>query len=430
MICLMVWVFTVSCCNVYALTPAPIISGTIFLPDGKVAPEGGIKLKVIAESSSSVSAHEYLIKEGKSSTDYCLSILSLGNGYVVRCELMEPVEGYYNVSYYTGEKQEPFEYFAETLTRYENYSDIDITLVESRKVTGTILLPDGLTTQIDSTVTVNVTAQSDPYIVFDADPMRHLYFSEKANAIIKEGENSGVFEINLPLYSSGYYFNYNTNEYISGICPASHKLGARTKILSDTDIKLTLDKGNIIKGKVSLPYGEVAGVDGCFVSVAALYYTTHITIAGPTEFENYLENYVLIPEGANSANYEITVYPEYSEYCVLYSIRENNYIVKGYYSPTGTVALLQRGICTIDVNSDVDNIDLNILTLYGDVNNDDKINSIDLAKLRAYLLGQTGANQINLRNSDLNLDGVVNSIDFAWLWKYLLDNSLKLPVVK
>ncbi len=430
MICFMVLTFAVSYCNVYGLTPPPTIFGTIYLPDGKVAPEGGIKLKVIAESSKSVSSHEYIIEEGKTSTGYCLSILSLGNGYVVRCELAEPVEGYYNVSYYTGENQEPFEYFAETLTKFENYSNVNITLVESRKVRATVLLPNGLTAQSDSTVTVNVTAQSDPYDICDGDPRRDLYFYDKVNAVIKKGEDRGSFEVDLPLYSSGYYFNYNTNEYISGVCPTSYKLGDRTKILSDTDLELYLDRGNIISGKVRLPYGEVADEGGYYVSLSALYYTTHITIAGPTKFENYIENGVLIPEGANYANYEITVYPEYSEYCVLYGAQENNYILKGYYSPTGTVALYQQEICTLYVNSDVDNIDLNILTLYGDVNNDDKINSIDVANLKAYLLGQISANQINVRNSDLNLDGSVNSIDFAWLWKYILDSHLKLPIVK
>lgn len=431
MVCLMVLVFSFSFSSVYALTPAPTISGKVLLPEGKVAPEGGIRLKVIAESSKSTTYYEYVIREGYNSTGYSLSMLSLGNGYKVRCELMEPVEGYYNVSYYTGDKQEPFEYFAQTLTKYQNYSNINITLVETRKVTGTVLLPDGLTADSDKTVTVKVTAQSDPRFVYDADPMRDIYFSEKVNAIIKKGESSGAFELNLPLYSEGYYFNYNTNEYISGVSPDSTKLDTRVKILEDGEFKLMLDKGNIIRGKVSLPYGEIAGEGGCKVKVAALYYIKYIIIGGPTEFEKYIEKYVLIPEGTNSVDYEITVYPQYSEYCILYSFEDNNeYIKKGYYSPTGTVAVLERKNCAIDVKSDVDNIELNILRLYGDVNADGKINSIDLAMLRSYLLGQIGLEQINFKNSDLNLDGLVNSIDFAWLRKYILDSKLKLPVLE
>ncbi|NLL04396.1 MAG: hypothetical protein GX270_01090, partial [Clostridiaceae bacterium] len=66
-----------ACCKTaYALTPAPRIEGTIFLPEGKVAPPGGIKLKVIAEASNSVRTFESMINEGENSTNYWLTVLS------------------------------------------------------------------------------------------------------------------------------------------------------------------------------------------------------------------------------------------------------------------------------------------------------------------------------------------------------------------
>lgn len=54
----------------------------------------------------------------------------------------------------------------------------------------------------------------------------------------------------------------------------------------------------------------------------------------------------------------------------------------------------------------------------GDINNDKKVNSIDFALLRKYLLGKTDA--VNLNNADINKDGEVNSLDFALLRKILL----------
>jgi hypothetical protein len=57
--------------------------------------------------------------------------------------------------------------------------------------------------------------------------------------------------------------------------------------------------------------------------------------------------------------------------------------------------------------------------LEGDINNDKKVNSIDFALLRKYLLGKTY--DVNLNNSDINRDGEVNSFDFALLRKILLE---------
>jgi predicted S18 family serine protease len=98
-----------ACCKTaYALTPAPRIEGTIFLPEGKVAPPGGIKLKVIAEASNSVRTFESMINEGENSTNYWLTVFTMSGGLEIRCELVTPVEGYYEVSYYTGNTQKPF----------------------------------------------------------------------------------------------------------------------------------------------------------------------------------------------------------------------------------------------------------------------------------------------------------------------------------
>lgn len=57
--------------------------------------------------------------------------------------------------------------------------------------------------------------------------------------------------------------------------------------------------------------------------------------------------------------------------------------------------------------------------LYGDVNGDEAINSLDFALLKKYLL--TGeADGINLTSSDMNKDSSVNAIDLAMLKSYLL----------
>lgn len=63
--------------------------------------------------------------------------------------------------------------------------------------------------------------------------------------------------------------------------------------------------------------------------------------------------------------------------------------------------------------------------LYGDVNRDNAVNSLDFAALRMSLLGINS--NIDLSASDVNNDEVVNSIDFAVLRGFLLGTIAQLP---
>ncbi len=351
----------ISCCNVYGLAPPPMVEGVIYLPNEAVAPAGGIHVKVILESIYSSMSKEYIIEEGQNYINYSIKNVYLDGDYTVRCELIAPIEGYSNVSYYTGDKLKPFECFAIKLYRYDTNVCINIPLVETKKVTGTLLLPDGLSAQGDSVVTVNVVAQSDPYVAFEAYLLTDKYYNEEVKTVIKKGENKGTFEVELPVYSPGYYFNYKLNDYISGVCPDSINFDARTEIIKDTSVELTLDKGNIIKGKVSLPDGEVARTGGYPVTVSASYESWDNTVGESITFTSHIYNRAIIPEGANCVDYEITVYPRYSKYYVFYSLEGKEYVENGYYSPTGTLTKLDEDNCVINIECDVDDINLYVL---------------------------------------------------------------------
>lgn len=58
--------------------------------------------------------------------------------------------------------------------------------------------------------------------------------------------------------------------------------------------------------------------------------------------------------------------------------------------------------------------------LFGDVTGDGKVNAIDYARLKAYLLGARSLTDDELLRSDITGDGKINALDYARLKAYLL----------
>lgn len=68
--------------------------------------------------------------------------------------------------------------------------------------------------------------------------------------------------------------------------------------------------------------------------------------------------------------------------------------------------------------------------IYGDVNNNTLVNSIDFAFFRKYLLGMIKNVDIDTSAADVDGNGCVNSIDFGYVRQYLLGIIKKLPASK
>ena len=82
-------------------------------------------------------------------------------------------------------------------------------------------------------------------------------------------------------------------------------------------------------------------------------------------------------------------------------------------------------VCTGDkvkvtVDTDVKEYEI---VIYGDINGDGSIDSIDFATLKKNLLNQLTLSGFKQEASDVNKDGFIDSIDFAIIKKYLLGNS-------
>ncbi|NMB33941.1 MAG: cellulase family glycosylhydrolase [Clostridium sp.] len=66
--------------------------------------------------------------------------------------------------------------------------------------------------------------------------------------------------------------------------------------------------------------------------------------------------------------------------------------------------------------------------IYGDINNDNLVNSLDLTLLKRMLLGFNPPD-VNLDAADLNMDGAINSMDLSILKRYLTKKIDTLPYV-
>lgn len=88
-------------------------------------------------------------------------------------------------------------------------------------------------------------------------------------------------------------------------------------------------------------------------------------------------------------------------------------------------------IAPVKVNaeaSSADNEEVGSYTLFGDLNCDNKVDSIDYAKMKIILLGTTDQSTVNIKAADLNGDGDVNSLDLALMKKLIMGEIITFPV--
>lgn len=66
-------------------------------------------------------------------------------------------------------------------------------------------------------------------------------------------------------------------------------------------------------------------------------------------------------------------------------------------------------------------------TLYGDLNGDKNVDSIDFALMKSYLLGNITEFSVSSKAADLNADGSIDAIDFSYLKRFLLGDIVIFP---
>jgi len=348
------------------------ITGTIKLPEGCVAPSGGIPVyfyvhipgvtgisyatpEIIAEGCSE---KEYTIYIQDSTFSSCSIQYFIPNGYGY-------ISGYYGTSEpIFVENDKPLIDISNNITE-----DIDVTLIPGKNIAGTVSLPYG--TAPSDGLSICIRTNKNFGTIYEP-----LIYTNEQNVIILEGQSSADFVLTVPDIpdGSGYTINYQTNYDYSNehiVTNGYYSLqGTIFGNISDatlicvkngdvSGIIFPLLKGKSISGTVSLPEG-VAPVGGMLVNVEA-----SVVNVGTVNSSYYiLSKVVPILEGSSSVPYSIIV-PDYekTKYKICYSVFDRiGYIVKGYYSNNSTIVLNIDQAIIIDVAyKDIANINLVLL---------------------------------------------------------------------
>lgn len=295
------------------------ISGIVSLPDGMVAPRGGVKLSVNAENGRDSGSVDVTIPEGQIFTDYQL-IVPPGTGYNLYYS-MAPNNSYVTNGYYSNEGTVTDPKKAERFEMYGNIEDKNIVLIAKRIISGEVLLPAGEFAPAGG-LRVEVYANNGT-------------ISDSVTVFIPENGSSQSFELYMPpengyklYYTLSSGIDYVNKGYYSGTATVLEEREASVIDLRNkdfTDATVRLIKNSVLEGNVILPAGQ-AGEGGIEVRVTAYN--------GKYSYSTD----VLIPEGSSSEAYSLAV-PPATGYTVSYQVSTGlDYKPKGYFSYEGTVS--------------------------------------------------------------------------------------------
>lgn len=313
-----------------------VINGLVNLPSTS-APHGGIKVVVSASDATGIEyKKEVVIEEGQYSAAYALSVPPNipPSGYLVKYGVLS--ENYTALGYYSTNGTKLLSSMADAVDVSENDAvNINLTLIEKKVISGKLTLPEG--SVITDNLVVNIKALSE------------LYGNESTAAvIIQPGVKAVPYNLKVVPNVEGdsYKLQYevvpgkgfadkgcfNTS---STVWDASLASPIDVSNGNYTNANITLIKGRAISGKISLPKNTLAPEGGIKVGVFALM----------TDYTGYKEfNYVTIPEGKNSIDFELNVPESVSEVAGIRIDAHKANSIENYKIGTNTFIPLTNGI--------------------------------------------------------------------------------------
>ncbi len=282
------------------------ISGTVNLPNGIQAPVGGVMVEIAGCFNNGTPDNRQddiwygtriVIPENQSQTSYTLRIpyLAEKGGCIVEFR----GEGYIP-TYYTQHGGTQEFSTAEIIDLSAGDRDgINTTLIKGKAISGVVSLPAGETAPSGG-VGIDLNADSDNGTPNDWQDDLHAH----AYVVVPEGQSQIGYSIAVPGANSLYTLDYHPQGYCSGRYSANGSSLIDVRDGDQTNINITVSRGKIISGTVSLPEGKSAPAGGLSISVNA-----YCDNATPNDRSDDLQAYtgVYIPEGRSQATYSMTV---------------------------------------------------------------------------------------------------------------------------
>jgi|GEM_PF-5528342 len=341
------------------LIKGTIVTGIISLPEGKTAPIGGLEgnIDIYSESSGSGSCVSFEIAEGQRTATYTAT-LPVNTDYRVSYNLYNSPLGLFNHGYYATSGTTQFYSSATPVAvGVTDVTGINLTILKNTIVTGTISLPGD-----NKAPTGGIEGNISIYPENGGSGGTGTNFEIAAgegsttySAILPPNSSSIDYLINYYLYSSsssgylnyGYYAIGGTTQDYSSATPVA--VGA-TDV---TGINLTLLKGTILSGTISLPGNNTAptgGLEG-YISI----YPENGGSGGTSA------NFRILP-GENSTTYTAIALPN-TDYLISYNLFGSaaGYYSSGYYAIGGTTLDYNEASHVLVNTNDVTGIDLNLL---------------------------------------------------------------------
>ncbi len=323
-----------------------IVGGVIKVPSGASVPKEGLNVNIIVENTLQYYMSSVIIPYGTASVPYEVYVED-GSGYKLSYSLPSN-DSFIEDGYLSNDGTTTTNYNSAKTFNVAggNQSNMNLTLLLKRKITGTVVLPDGFMS--DGGIEVDISAFNGKDI-------------GSVTVLIPEGSVSSDFELSLPagngyklqyevgssieLASRGYYGESGTVRDIGRAYPIDLSSG------DQNDLRLVLLENRVINGFISLPSG-VAPLGGIKIVITA-------TDAAGAEFKKE----VVVREGENNVSYALSVPPNspLTGYKLKYSVALDSYTALGYYSSSGTT-LLPDMAEPVDVSSS-DVYDVNLILI-------------------------------------------------------------------
>lgn len=299
------------------ILPGKTISGTVSLPESRVAPKGGILVEVSAESQDVNESYYDMvtIEEGKNSIGYSIVVPDNNNTYYLCYYTL--ANGYVREGYYhAGSTTASFKGADLVSIPGSSITNKDLTLITGGMIKGWINLPNGYVAPQGGTKVRVFAEGSSTYI--------YTYVT------IKAGEQSAEYSLSLP-QSNGldYYLGYYTEQ--KGLVNRAYYSYSSTTIFRSGASKFAINQGSEQYANFYLITGtEISGVirlpSGTAPSggIAGAVFTCRNDDIGVIEP-------FIIPSGCSYVTYTITV--PYGDYSVGYLLDEENplYYDIGFY---------------------------------------------------------------------------------------------------